>query len=235
MVEKNNVKIHLTTVFILIALVVIIILGFFIYKFYKDKKHVERRVADLESEIVRLENNVDSFKAIGEQEEKKSNFNVISKSEIPSSTENYSDELSNDTKKVLISKTYSNFAWSSKYNVMAIFNDGTVYSWSFTGKLQDLDSYNVNSADGLRKCLLKNGKWETIKISANDLEKIEEYTNSVEGSVETIHQGADQGTTTISAWNSNGKEIKLSVTGDSVGENKANNAQELLKLVSKYF
>ena len=350
MEENNNIKIHLSTVFLIISLIIIIIMGFFIYKLYKDNQTADSKLADLNNEVARLENMVDNLKTTGGNQGKDVNNADIIKyelqtheyfsdmpnvykyyidsenelnkfysiysdkldinkeylknnsifiqveqvgsgsiqmklssvtfdnntvnfiiakdspeigtmdmafwyfvaiipnnqlknlnlsnwnkpSEILSSTEDYKDELSKDNKKILIEKSYSNYAWSAQYNGMAIFNDGTIYSWNLTGNMKDLENYNVNSADGLKNYILENGKLENKKISAKDLEKIEEYINNIEDSIEIKYPGADQGTTTISAWNSNGKEIILSVKVDSVGENKTNNAQELLKIINRY-
>ncbi len=149
-------------------------------------------------------------------------------SEILLSPEDYRNELSKENKEVLIVKSYSRQDWEM-YNGWAIFNDGIIYSYS--------GNYNISSADELKNNIFEiNSKKLSSykKVPAKDLEKIEEYINNIEDSIEIEDSETNQGTTTISAWNLNGKEIKLSVKGDSFGENKTNNAQELLKIVNKY-
>lgn len=149
-------------------------------------------------------------------------------SEILLSPENYRDELSKENKEVLIVKSYSRQDWKM-YNGMAIFNDGTIYTYS--------GNHNIGSVAELKNNIFENNSKKLSsykKVTSKDLETIEEYINNIEDSIEIEDSETNQGTTTISAWNSSGKEIILSVKGDSLGENKTNNAQELLKIINKY-
>ena len=56
MEEKNSIKINLSTIFLIMSLIIIIIMGFFIYKLYKDKHTADSKLADLNNEIARLQN-----------------------------------------------------------------------------------------------------------------------------------------------------------------------------------
>lgn len=60
MKEKNSIKINLSTIFLIISLIIIIIMGFFIYKLYKDKHTADSKLADLNNEIARLQNDKQS-------------------------------------------------------------------------------------------------------------------------------------------------------------------------------
>lgn len=136
------------------------------------------------------------------------------------------NELNIEGKQLLIEKSYHNSAWGFRYNGMAIFNDGTIYSWDYTD--------NRHFTGELKNLILEKGNLENKKVSAEDLEKIKEYINNIEDTLEIEYQGMDMGEEKVSVWNSSGKEIKLSVKGDGVGENKTKNAQELLKIIDKY-
>lgn len=334
-------KINLSTILLIISLIIIIIMGFFIYKLYNDKQSADNQLKILNDKVAELQNKVDNFKNDNQQKEtnddiikyelqtheyfsdvpdvynyfidSESELNVfyniysdnlnINKnylknnsifiqvsqassgstmmklssvtfdnntvnfivdksspqigtddmafwylvaiipkeqlnnlnlsdwnkpSEILLSPEDYRDELSKENKEVLIVKSYSRKDWEM-YNGWAIFNDGTIYSYS--------GNFNISSVDELKNDIFEiNSKKLSSykKVPAKDIEKIEEYINNIEDSIEIEDSETIQGTTIISAWNSNGKEIKLSVKGDSFGENKTSNAQELLKIVNKY-
>ncbi|MGN1330838.1 MAG: hypothetical protein ACI4VN_05875, partial [Clostridia bacterium] len=60
MEEKNSIKINLSTIFLIMSLIIIIIMGFFIYKLYKDKHTADSTLADLNNEIARLQNDKQS-------------------------------------------------------------------------------------------------------------------------------------------------------------------------------
>ena len=146
----------------------------------------------------------------------------------------YRDELSKDAKKILVEESYSNYAWTAQFSGTAIFNDGTIYSWNSDNNKKENGNYNINSADGLKSYILENGKKRLKRVTSEDIEKIENYINNLEDSIDIGYPGADQGTNRISVWNSDNQEIKLSLKGDSVGENKSEIAQELLKLIDRY-
>lgn len=91
-------KINLSTILLIISLIIIIIMGFFIYKLYKDKQTADSKLAVSNNEIARLQNDkqssdnqlkvlndrvaelqniVDSFKNDNQQKEKQTNDNII--------------------------------------------------------------------------------------------------------------------------------------------------------------
>ncbi len=144
------------------------------------------------------------------------------------------DESNNHSRKILIEKSYSNYAWGSQYNGKAIFSDGTIYSWDSKNESDNWRNYNLTSIDELTDFLFDYGILEDTKVSKEDLEKIEEYINDLEDEIDIKHPGADMGTTVISAIKSDGKKIDLKLKGDAEGENKTKNAQELLEIINNY-
>lgn len=56
MKKNNTIKINLSTIFLIISLTVIIIMGFFIYKFYTDKQTANNKLENLNNEVVGLQN-----------------------------------------------------------------------------------------------------------------------------------------------------------------------------------
>ena len=63
MEEKGTVKISLSGFFLILSLIAIIIMGFFIYKFYTDKKVAENKLETLSNDVTRLESTVNSLKS----------------------------------------------------------------------------------------------------------------------------------------------------------------------------
>ena len=61
MEEKKTIKISLSTFFLILAIIVIVIMGVFIFKFYNDKKVADSEVKELESTIDTLEGKINSL------------------------------------------------------------------------------------------------------------------------------------------------------------------------------
>ena len=59
--EKKPIKVSLSTFFLILAIVVIIVMGFFMYKLYNEKVAATQKVDNLNNEIDTLENTVNNF------------------------------------------------------------------------------------------------------------------------------------------------------------------------------
>ena len=55
-------KINLSTILLIISLIIIIIMGFFIYKLYNDKQSADNQLKILNDKVAELQNKVDNFK-----------------------------------------------------------------------------------------------------------------------------------------------------------------------------
>ena len=111
-----------------------------------------------------------------------------------------------DVGKVIASDSYSNFAWGFSYNGTLITN-ATCHG----------------------------------KVSGNDLARLQELVGRiherklVEPDSGIYIQTFDAGTTCINAWNyTDGRSYSVKCSGDLVGENTGDDAQELIQLVWKY-
>lgn len=65
MEENNNIKIHLSTVFLILSLIIIIIMGFFIYKLYNANQIANTKLINLNNQVSKLESEIDALKSIG--------------------------------------------------------------------------------------------------------------------------------------------------------------------------
>lgn len=139
-------------------------------------------------------------------------------------------ELSKKDKRVIVEKYYVNYEENTQIKEVIIFNDGTIYSWS---KGKETPEGNINTEEGLRNILLKNGKKEKEKVLKGDLEKIKKYISYIDNSISPEYAGAGSGTSGIAVWQES-KKTDIKVTGDSIGENKNKKTEKLLKIIDKY-
>ena len=61
MEEKNSVKISLSTFFLILSLIVIIVMGIFMYKFYNEKTEATKKSADLQTQVNSLNGTVNDL------------------------------------------------------------------------------------------------------------------------------------------------------------------------------
>lgn len=139
-----------------------------------------------------------------------------------------------EEKMVLVEKSYSNYAWGVSYNGSVIFNDGTIYTWDFSGDLTSLTEYDFDTADGLKKFVLAQGKKSKKQVTKEEIEDIKSYIHDVEDTIERMCSGADMGTESIEVWKSNNENISLYESGDCNGESSDINAIRIREIVNKY-
>ena len=130
----------------------------------------------------------------------------------------------------MVEKSYINYAWKFKYSGMAIFNDGTIYKWDYSG---DETSYNVYTFEDQSRWILENGELVNNKVIISDLEDIENSILNLEDSIESTNTANDAGLKRISIWKDN-KKISLKEEGDYTGENKTTSSQNIIKIITKY-
>lgn len=109
MEEKNNIRINLVTVFLIISLIIIVIMGFFIYKLYNDRKIANGKLSDLNNEVARLENIVDDLQSTSSKDNTTSNTNEDDKS---IDTNNYVFELNSKNKYTIV----TDYRWKTMQN-----------------------------------------------------------------------------------------------------------------------
>ena len=144
----------------------------------------------------------------------------------------FASSLNNNSKLLVAERAYTNWAWGFSYDGKAIFNDGTIYEWEY---------HNDDYADGFPETredrgnwILKNGTPINRVVSEKDMNEIKNNIDAL-GSVnyEKEGGGADMGSSYISIWKNN-EEILLKESGDWRGDNTNKEAQNLIKLITKY-
>lgn len=143
--------------------------------------------------------------------------------------------------KVIVSDSYSNFAWGFSYNGTLITDTGKICKVRLDDD-QQFSFRNANEAglEEFSEFLLDNATCHG-KVSDNDLARLQELVGRiherklVEPDSGIYFRTFDAGTTCINAWNyADGHSYSVKCSGDLVGENPGDGAQELIQLVWKY-
>lgn len=119
----------------------------------------------------------------------------------------------------LIVKSYSNYAWSTVFNGIAIFEDGTIYSWDYEeitdGNYNDyIGNNDISTQSGIKDFILNKGTKKTEKVSDDDLNELKKYINNLNDEED--------------------KKYTLSINGDCEGQSKTKNAKKILDIINKY-
>ena len=141
----------------------------------------------------------------------------------------------------LIVKSYSNYAWSTVFNGIAIFEDGTIYSWDYEeitdGNYNDyIGNNDISTQSGIKDFILNKGTKKTEKVSDDDLNELKKYINNLNDEDVNYEEnclGADRGETSISVYKED-KKYTLSTSGDCEGQSKTENAKKILDIIKKY-
>ena len=158
-------------------------------------------------------------------------FKFYSKS---TTSDAYQNELSNDQKRILVEDAYQNFAWGWNYHGAAIFNDGCIYTWNN----HDVESSHPGKKnDDVSKWILTYGTKHELKVSSDDLAKIESSMKTLSDTLTPIADSIpmnDAGSNYLQVWNEN-TTFTLIQTGDISKENTTPESQAIRSIVKTYF
>ena len=139
MVEKKYIKISLSSFFLIIAIIVIAILGYFTYKFYNEKNNATTEVKNLTSRLGNSENTINSIKNSIEEStsEKTDSSNSTNDSKQAESTSKYYENLSTSISKELKGDTNSEINLSAYKGTLDINSKKEAYIY-----LPDFSKYS---------------------------------------------------------------------------------------------
>lgn len=120
MEEKKHIKISLSSFFLVIAIILIVILGYFTYKFYNEKNNANLEVTALTSKLNASENTINSLK------------NTIEES---TSNETASSNSTNESKQVETTKKYYENLSSSISKELTEYNEIEINLSAYKGRL----------------------------------------------------------------------------------------------------
>lgn len=136
-------------------------------------------------------------------------------------------------KRILVEKSYSNYAWGYQYYGSAICSDGTIYTWDLSNGDYQMTSYDSLEDESFE--LIKSASPKITKVSKKDMERLKEAINNLNGYMSRKNVAMDAGSNTITVWNYTiDNTIVIKESGDYVGENESPEAQEIIRIVNKY-
>ena len=142
-----------------------------------------------------------------------------------------------ENKDLISISSYFNGAGTVKFSGSALFSDGSIYTWNFSGDEFTKGGYNLNTLEGVTNYILDRADESKNVVSESDLNTIKEYINNLtEEELEFKEDCRDtyNGTNTIEIVKD--KEIiAISETGDCNGSASSENAQELITILNKIF
>lgn len=101
MEEKNTTKISISTFFLILAIIAIIVMGVFIYKLNNDKKAEIQKSDELQTQVNTLNGTVSNLQGKIESISRTINSNNSTNNENETSTSNNNTNLSNNTEQVV--------------------------------------------------------------------------------------------------------------------------------------
>lgn len=159
MEEKKGIRISFSTFFLILAIIIIIIMGYFIYMFYNDKKIANNTIEDLNNQVKSLENTVDSLQSI---------IDNVSNTIKDGSVENNASISNENT-------TTSNINGALKYTQLtsSVLNDEDVFfvteaikntdnTYVLNGVVYKHDDNNINEAQIEDRWILTNDYYSVI-------------------------------------------------------------------------
>ena len=167
MEEKKNVKISLTGLLLIFAIIVIVILSFLLYKVYSDKKVSNEKVGKLDSELSNLNEKVNEV--IEENEDRK---NVVEKEDVNVLDDNLVNESATQNKNLLEStnnvQSLSGEFAQNPPNVSGYWFDAGSYIFKTDGTVENAQSYSKKGTYTI------NGNVINIHFTEMDGEPIDE-------------------------------------------------------------
>lgn len=134
-------------------------------------------------------------------------------------------------KRVLIEKSYQNYAWGYQYSGTVICEDGSIYSFKFE-KPSDTkyDKKTKASKDILEHITESKGT-----VNKDDLKQLKEQLSTITNDVTEKHAAYDAGQTSIKYYHYDTNEIiTLKSSGDYERQNNSQNLDNVLKILKKY-
>lgn len=165
MEEKKYIKISLSSFFLVIALIAIIILGYFTYKFYNEKNNADMQITTLTSKLNASENTINSIKNTIEETNSNKTVSSNSTNDLKQSepTKKYYENLSNSISKVLGTDNSIYIPLSTYKGTLLIDNKKEAYIY-----LPDYSKYSKSSGVKIASNVVNAWLCEEGQVSGNE-------------------------------------------------------------------
>lgn len=214
---KKPIKISLSTFFLILAIIVIIVMGMFIYKLNKDKTAEIQKSAQLKEQVNNLNGTVSELQNKINNISETIKDNDSTENSVSSEADNISnvqknDKDSNKTPSTTVQeKEYDNIVLDGKYVI-----PNSDIGWDFTKDGKAASSGNFHIYQGTYKTTGKN----TIEIHYTKSKIWDEVTNEITiSNIDTYDNVYIDENNNIYLIDSNKKHIKLERFGEAVIEN----------------
>lgn len=207
---KNITKINLSTFFLILAIIVIIVMGVFIYKLNNDKSAEIQKSTELQAQVNSLNKTVNELQ--GEINNISQTINTNSSNASHISSETYTSGSSSEFSNSKVNeKNYDDIVLNGSYSI-----PNTDSAWDFTEDGKAASSGNISVIQGTYKTTGKNSVeihytksklWneETGEVNISDIDK---YEYLIVDDNKNVY------------WtNPNGEKVKLQRYGEAVKEN----------------
>jgi hypothetical protein len=143
-------------------------------------------------------------------------------------------------RELVASKIYENTNSKYSFSMVAIFDDGTIYTWNnYTNDRYDdiipKDS-DLKNVEKVTEFIIKVGTKNNKSVTSDDLAKIKDKIDSIDNNIikfERKHTAVDTGSYSIYCYK-NDTAYLLADYGDWTGSSDDLTVQELLALINKY-
>lgn len=137
-------------------------------------------------------------------------------------------EINENGKHILVQKIHENYAWGYVSYGSFICTDGTIYTYDNSGNKEN----RLNGSSEQK--MIETSKKSNKKVSNRDMKILKENIIKLDkNKIKTRNVGNDIGFNAIEIFTEDGPII-IKQSGDFEGENKTNEAQNIIKIANKY-
>lgn len=152
MEEKKPIKISLSTFFLILAIILIVVMGYFMFKLYNEKTTTEKKVTDLNSQINTLQEKINSIsKTINSDDSKE---NISTNKTTQNTTTNNSNEVKYDVEITPYEVANLYKEWQEKGNDMNVFKE---FNSKYIGKvvkvIGNVNYYGISNREDYDYCI----------------------------------------------------------------------------------
>ena len=137
--------------------------------------------------------------------------------------------------KMLAAKYYENYAWGYSFGGMAIFDDGTIYTWS-NSENNDEKISKKNHYESLTSYIQKYADKSDVVVSEKDLKKLRDLITKIDDNstkYERVNFMADYGEIFTCVYKDN-QDYLIEEYGDWSGVSSDINALKIIEIIDYY-
>lgn len=152
MEKKEPIKVSLSTFFLMLAIVVIAVMGYFMFKLYNEKTTTEKKVTDLNSQINILQEKINSIsKTINSDDSKE---NISTNKTTQNTTTNNSNEVKYDVEITPYEVANLYKEWQVKGNDMNVFKEfNSKYIGKIVKVIGNVNYYGISNGKDYDYCI----------------------------------------------------------------------------------